>query len=171
MLLPAHKDPDGEQYNEQQEITCVATGGFFTLTFRGFTTKAIAYSASAEEIVNALQPLPSLYGSYDTAVSVQFSAWETQACTSAGHSWTVEFRQDFGDLPLIVAGVSKLTHSASGITASVDVEEVLKGTKESLDCSGRGICDTDDRLCTCEPEFETSNGYNEEVTMLNLMAY
>lgn len=94
---------------------------------------------------------------------MQFSTSETQSCTSAGHAWTIEFLQDFGDLPLLVAGVSKLTHSASGITASVAVEEVVKGTKESLDCSGRGLCDTDDRLCTCEPEFETSNGYNEEV--------
>lgn len=59
--------------------------------------------------------------------------------------------------------MSKLTHSTSGITASVAVKELVKGTKESLDCSGRGLCDTDDRICTCEPEFETSNGYNEEV--------
>lgn len=77
--------------------------------------------------------------------------------------WTIEFLQDFGDLPLLVTGVSKLTHSSSGITATVAVEEIVKGTKESLDCSGRGLCDTDNRLCTCEPEFETSNGYNEEV--------
>lgn len=72
------KDPDGEQYNEQQELTCTATGESFTLTFRGFTTGAIPYSASAEDIVDALQPLPSLYGSYETPVSVQFSSSETQ---------------------------------------------------------------------------------------------
>ncbi|CAM9423706.1 unnamed protein product [Ectocarpus sp. 12 AP-2014] len=155
-------DPDGEQYNEQQELTCAATGGSFTLTFRGFTTAAIAYSASSEDVVDALQDLPSLYGSYDTAVSVQFSSSDTQACTSPGHLWTIEFLQDFGDLPLLVAGVSKLTHSTSGIAASVTVEEVITGTKESLDCSGRGLCDTDDRVCTCEPEYDTSNGYNEE---------
>lgn len=73
------KDPDGEQYNEQQQLTCAATGGSFTLTFRGFTTDTIPYSASSEDIVNALQTLPSVYGSYDTAVSVQFSSSETQA--------------------------------------------------------------------------------------------
>ena len=96
-------------------------------------------------------------------MSVQFSSSDTQACTSGGHSWTIEFLQDFGDLPLLVAGVSKLTHSTSGIAASVSVEEAVKGTKESADCSGRGVCDTDDRLCTCEVEFDTSNGYNQEV--------
>ena len=160
------QDPDGEQYNEQQQLTCAATGGSFTLTFRGFTTDAISYSASSEDIVAALQNLPSLYGAYDTAVSVQFSSSSTQtACTSGGHSWTIEFLQDFGDLPLLVAGVSKLTHSTSGVSASVDVEEAVTGTKESLDCSGRGLCDTDDRLCTCETEFDTSNGYNEEVNI------
>lgn len=157
------KDPDGEQYNEQQELTCAATGGSFTLTFRGFTTQNIAYSATAEDIVDVLQALPSLHGSYDTAASVQFASSETQACTLAGHSWTVEFLQDFGDVPLLVAGVSKLTHSTSGISASVSVTESITGTKESKDCSGRGLCDTDDRVCTCEAEYETSNGYNEEV--------
>ncbi|CAN0124304.1 unnamed protein product, partial [Hapterophycus canaliculatus] len=136
--------------------------GSFTLAFRGFTTDAIAYSSSSEDIVGALQSLPSVYGSYDTAVSIQFSASDTQACTSAGHSWTIEFLQDFGDLPLLVAGVSKLTHSTSGITASVSVEEAITGSKESKDCSGRGLCDTDDRVCTCDAEYETSNGYNEK---------
>ena len=72
------KDPDGEQYNEQQQLTCTATGGSFTLTFRGFTTTAIAHSASAEDIVVALQALPSLYGSYDTPVSVQFASTVTE---------------------------------------------------------------------------------------------
>lgn len=43
--------------------------------------------------------------------------------------------------------------------------EAIVGTKESKDCSGRGLCDTDDRVCTCEPEYETSNGYNEEARL------
>lgn len=161
--MQTRKDPDGEQYNEQQQITCAATGGSFTLSFRGFTTDAIAYAASSEDVVDALQFLPSLYGSYDVVVSVQFSTSDTQACTSAGHSWTIEFLQDFGDLPLLVAGVSKLIHSTSGVSATVEVEKSVTGTKESEDCSGRGLCDTDDRVCTCEAEFDTSNGYNEEV--------
>lgn len=66
---------------------------------------------------------------------------------------------------MLVAGVSKLTHSTSGISASVAVEEAITGTKESEDCSGRGLCDTDDRVCTCDPEYETSNGYNEEARL------
>lgn len=111
----------------------------------------------------SLEAIPSIYSSYDTAVSVQYSTSETEACTSSGHSWTIEFLQDFGDVPLLVSGVSKLTHSSSGTTASVAIEEAVAGTKESEDCSGRGLCDTDDRVCTCEPEFGTSNGYNEEV--------
>lgn len=79
MLAPT-KDPDGEQYNEQQEVTCTATGGSFTLTFRGFTTGAIDYSASAEDVADALKSLPSLYGSYDTPVSVQFSSVDIEVC-------------------------------------------------------------------------------------------
>lgn len=92
-----------------------------------------------------------------------------QACTSAGHSWTIEFLQDFGDLPLLVAGIGKLTYATTG-SASVDVVKTIPGTKESKDCSGRGLCDTDDRVCTCEPEYDTSNGYNEEVRLVESWA-
>lgn len=159
----AAQDSNGEQYNEQQEVTCTATGGYFTLTFRDFTTETVAYDASAEDVASALQALPSLYGRYDTAVDIQFSATETQACTAAGHSWTVEFLQDFGDLPLLVAGASRLTHSTSGVSAGVAVQEAVQGTKESKNCSGRGLCDHDEGVCTCEVEFDSSNGYNEEV--------
>lgn len=162
--LVTKQDPDGEQYNEQQEVTCRATGGYFTLTYRGFTTKLISFDASAQDIVDAIQPLPSLYGLYDNAVSVQFSSSETQACTPEGHSWTVEFLHDFGHVPLFVPGVSKLTHSTFGITPSVTVDEMLQGTKESKVCSGRGLCDATDGVCQCEVEFDSSNGYNEEVS-------
>lgn len=65
-----------------------------------------------------------------------------------------------------MAGVGKLTHSTAGVSADVAVVEAVTGTKESEDCSGRGLCDTDDRVCTCEPEYDTSNGYNEEVLLL-----
>ncbi|CAM9423451.1 unnamed protein product, partial [Choristocarpus tenellus] len=161
-LTGTEEDPDGEQYNEQQEVTCTATGGVFTLAFRHFTTIEIAYDASADKIVDALEDLPSIYSSYDSAISVQFATTETEACVSSGHTWTVEFLQDFGDLPLLVPGTSGLTHTTSGTDPSVVVAESVTGTKENFDCSGRGLCDQDHSVCTCEPEFDTSNGSGSE---------
>ncbi|CAM9140099.1 unnamed protein product, partial [Discosporangium mesarthrocarpum] len=161
-LTGTEEDPNGEQYNEQQEVTCIATGGIFTLSFRHFTTTELAYDASAHDIVDALEELPSIYSSYDSAISVQFTSTETQACTSSGHTWTVEFLQDFGDVSLLVPGISGLTHSSTGTDPSMTVEQVVEGTKESVACSGRGLCDTDQSICSCEPEFDTSNGYGAQ---------
>jgi hypothetical protein len=43
-------------------------------------------------------------------VTVKFQEWGGTACTEYGHAFTVEFTQDFGDLPLMYADWSKLTH-------------------------------------------------------------
>ena len=41
----------------------------------------------------------------------------------------------------------------------LEVIEQVKGTKESEECSNRGICDPTDGYCTCEVNFDTSDGY------------
>lgn len=48
--------------NEVQRITITGTptGGTFTLTFGGYTTAAIAYNASAANVVTALEALPNI---------------------------------------------------------------------------------------------------------------
>ncbi|CAM9285161.1 unnamed protein product, partial [Phaeothamnion confervicola] len=160
-LTGTDEDPDGDQYNEVQTVTCTATGGSFTLAFRQKTTAALAYDASAETVKAALQALPTLHAAAGSdSISIAFADTETEACTSSGHSWTVEFLQEFGDLPLLVAAAGKLTHSSTSVTAAATVAETVAGDKEDAYCSNRGVCDTANGVCTCEPEYGTSNGYN-----------
>ncbi|CAM9183112.1 unnamed protein product [Chrysoparadoxa australica] len=148
---------DPQQYNEKQTVTCAATGGTFTLTFRGETTAAIAYTATATEVVASLEALATVSNTYNSAISVQYDTGGgiTTACTSGGHSWTVEFLQDFGDLPLMVPTPTLLTHSG---TVSLTVAETTPGTKESSPCSNRGLCDAASGQCTCDAKFGSSNG-------------
>lgn len=57
-----------ETGNEIQTVTVSATGGTYTLKFRGYTTGNIAYNASAATIQTALEGLTSI-GSGNVAVS------------------------------------------------------------------------------------------------------
>ena len=151
------------QYNDQQQVSCKAGGGTFTLAFRGKTTVAINYNADVAAITEALENLPTLGVGH-----VNVLLTNAQACTESGStstSFTVEFLQDFGSLPLMVADSSNLynLNSISG-DASLSVSKQIDGTKEDSQCSSRGLCDTTTGYCTCNTNYDTSNGYAESGT-------
>ena len=87
-----------------------------------------------------------------------------QACTPSGTSWTVEFRQNFGSLPLLVTDKRKLLYSNSLTTSQLIVVKLIEGTKENKECSNRGICDSINGICNCADFYDTSNGYNKPGT-------
>jgi len=145
------------QKNDQQKISCKAGGGTFTLQFRGKTTVAIAFNAGKNAIQNALEALPTLGVGH---VIVLMEA--AQACTESGASstsFTVEFVQEFGALPLLVPDKSRLfnLNSISG-PALFTVSKQIGGTKENAVCSNRGVCDTATGDCMCNTNYATSNG-------------
>ena len=66
-----------------------------------------------------------------------------QACISdvGGTTFTVEFKQNFGSLPLLVPD-SRLLQYQNFIKKSIlTVVKLIDGTKEDVECSNRGICD------------------------------
>jgi hypothetical protein len=84
------------QFNELQNITCNATGGSFTVTFRRHTSEPILYDDDVKQITAKIGAMPSIGG-----VSVVMQYWGGQACTSShdrglgktGAAFTVEFLQ------------------------------------------------------------------------------
>jgi len=144
------------QHNEVQEVSCKAGSGYFTLSFRDKTTERIPYNAKPAEIEAYLEDLVTVG---DVKI-VMFSS-PGQACTDAGTSWTVEFMNNFGDVPMLVPRTEGLSFGNSIYTVSLVVEEQLKGTKEDEECSNRGICDPSDGYCSCETGYDTSNGYDQ----------
>jgi hypothetical protein len=146
------------QVNEVQRITCRADGGSFALSFRGKSSPDIPFNAKPPVVQKLIESIPTVGGAGTT--KVVFSG-HPQACSENGQSsFTVEFLQSFGDIPMLVPDTTKLQLSSSLVSVSLAVAEVIKGTKENLACSGRGVCDFASGVCNCEPDFDTSNGYN-----------
>lgn len=151
---------NGVQSNEQQRVLCIASGGTFTLAFRGKTTVDIAYDASVSEVTAALEALTTIDSDYETAIDVDFD--DEQACSVSGNTFAVEFLQNFGDLPKLVGDKTNLEMSISTSSTKLVVSEITAGTKEDLDCSNRGLCDTETGICTCSDGWDTSDGYGNE---------
>jgi len=149
------------QFNEIQRVTCKADGGTFTLTYKGKTTVRISFDAKSADVQAALEALPTI-GKGNTKIVMIGSS--PKACTPTGTSWTVEFLQNFGSLPLMVTDKRKLRYSNSLANSQLVVVKLVEGTKESEQCSNRGICDTPSGVCTCSDFFDTSNGYNRPGT-------
>ena len=57
-------------------------------------------------------------------------------------NWVITFKSTHGALPLL-----QLSNNV-GID-SISVAELVAGTKETLECSGRGLCDRTYGTCTC----------------------
>ena len=150
------------QRNDQQLVSCKAGGGTFTLTFRGKTTKRIAYNANKAVIQSALEALPTL-GVGRVVVLLQGA----QACSETGSNsaFTVEFVQDFGNLPLLVPD-KKLLFNLNAISGApqLTVSKQVTGTKESALCSNRGVCDVVTGDCSCNTNYDTSNGMAQSGT-------
>ncbi|TMW64027.1 hypothetical protein Poli38472_014144 [Pythium oligandrum] len=149
------QDPRGIQRNERQRVTCRATGGSFTLTFRGYTTEPILASDSTAIVRSKLVALPSI-----RAATVTFGGITIVACTAIGNDITIEFTQDFGDLPDL-RGDASLVHSTPGVTPTLTFTTVTQGTKENLPCSRRGTCDRVNGVCACYPNYFSSNGIGQ----------
>ncbi|KAG7378709.1 hypothetical protein PHYPSEUDO_009748 [Phytophthora pseudosyringae] len=160
---PYGDDPTSTgQVDEVQSVSCLCNGcmGAFTLSFRGETTRPLDGSVdTAATLKAALEELITIRG-----VSVALNGGTT-LCDSDGVSAMVTFGYEHGDVPALVA-----TSSFSGGTSSLTVETdgtqavygstpplTVRGTKEWLECAGRGTCNTLIGLCACATGFGPSD--------------
>lgn len=139
------------QVNNVQRLTCAAGGGTFTLSFRKQTTRPIAWDSSVADVQASLLSLTTISG-------VTVVMYGVQACTESGSSMTVEFTQEFGNLPLLVGNSTKLFYSDGSRVPKLLIGVQQVGTKEDEFCSNRGICDPTIGSCTCSVGYTTSNG-------------
>ena len=77
-----------------------------------------------------------------------------QLCRSSGQSVNIEFLAPTGDVPLVKVDNGDMM----GISGSIDVTEHIKGTKEYIECSGRGLCDHTLGECECFVGYSSSDG-------------
>ena len=135
---------------EVQTLTCTATSGSFTLTFRGRTTAPLDFDASGAEVAGALQALPSV-GLVAVSQPGAADGSSGGACGAEPRTTSITFLTELGDLPPLRVGALQLQGGAS-------VAEAARGTGVVVECAGRGVCDTGAGLCVCLPNYASSNG-------------
>ena len=162
-MCPYGDDPvSGTQEDEVQTISCKGSGRY-ELLFKGEKTRHLPSTATTEDVRRALEELKSL-GSVSVSVPNDGSKVGMMLCTpldgylhiGPSGEFSITFTHDPGDQPLlIIKPYGELTMS---------VEETVPGTKEWLECSGRGLCDRSTGDCECFDPFSSSNGSGEPGT-------
>lgn len=147
---PYGDDPNTSgELDEKQTITCIDADveGNIILTFRQQVTASISPEATTAEVKAALEELPNIG---TVSVETYEDDGEDQLCTVAGNKFAITFLTEHDDLPMIQAATQR-------IDTFLIIEEV-KGTKENIECSGRGLCDHSTGECQCFTGFGSSNG-------------
>ncbi len=110
---------------QQIEHTSAVTSGTFTLSYGGFTTEAISYDASIEDVQAALESLPNV-----TAGDITVSG---DALNASG-TLSFTFADTLGDASMILI-------DSSGLSETLTVTEQTKGVDEYIARSANTIDD------------------------------
>lgn len=164
-LCPRGDNPaTPHQFNEVQLFSCqlLATGGTFTLAFRDEITIPLSVEDNVNDLKSALESLNSIQRVrvFYTDSSISFGASNLSAdalhlCRSdAAQHISIEFESPTGDVPTLVATPGTSTVSSVIMT----ITEEVKGTKEYITCSGKGICNQETGMCECFPGYSSSDG-------------
>ncbi|KAJ8605581.1 hypothetical protein CTAYLR_000006 [Chrysophaeum taylorii] len=164
---PRGDDPLTDGVDEVQLIDCRCSrcNGTLALEFRGQRTAGIPHDATAELVEYYLETLSTI-----TDVEVRYIGTSNDAslCDERGTTTAVTFVREFGDLPslnatpgevVVVDGSTSLSIASDGATSSLRSSvSSVRGTKEWIECSGRGSCDRGTGLCDCYLGFSMSDG-------------
>lgn len=159
-VCPFGDDPNTPGVSEVEYIdcTCTACTGGITLTFKGRETDLIPHDATAPLIQTKLQALTTI-----DSVSVLFMQG-AGLCSAAGSITRVTFLLPQGPQQGLKATslgglVSTVATYYGGASSDLDSSYVsVAGTKEYVECSGRGLCNNATATCECFLGYSSSNG-------------
>ena len=75
-------------------------------------------------------------------------------CTVGGNTLVITFTTEHGDLPLLQPDF--LPQGLS--TMDVRISPYTQGSKEMIECSGRGLCSRGNGVCSCFSGYGSSDG-------------
>jgi len=141
------------------ECTCTTCKGGLYLSYNGSTTNMIPYDASEELVAYRLQELQQIM-----SISARFYLGTT-LCSTSGSLTKITFRLPQGDAPtLSITSIGGLVGTFS-IVADGKHSSLMpslfsvNGTRELIECSGRGNCDYSTGTCQCLEGFQSSDGF------------
>lgn len=136
------------QVDEIQALYCLCNGctGTFTFTFRRRTTINLSPTSTQADLKAALEKL-------DTINGVTVASPTTLICDSSGTTTSITFTNNPGNLPTL-----QIQNRLSGGSPALSITTSVDGTREEVDCSNRGTCDTSSGVCKCYPGFSSSDG-------------
>lgn len=123
-----------------------------TIEYKNEITASLYQYATADEVRDALQVLNGIREVEVTATS------NTTLCDSTltGSSFRVKFLTEHGDLPPLRLK-SVLSEDSVFRNSTLTTTELIKGTKEWVTCSDRGICDESTGKCSCFKGYASSD--------------
>ena len=140
---------------EVQQFTCVASGGTFSVSFRGLSSASVAFSATTNAFISALTGMPAIGNVSITMSSASGTA--NQICGSSGNTGNITFTTEIGYTPLLTTATSSLT--LGGGSGYITFSRLVKGKGVMYECSGHGDCDRAVGECRCYDTYGTSDGY------------
>jgi len=149
---PYGDDPATQnQLDERQVITCRDSdlAGSMILRYKEVDSVAISPTATTAQVQAALQGIP---GIGVVAVENYNGNGINSICTAVGNQFSITFKIQHGDLPLVQILATNID--------SVSIIEDIKGNKENIECSGRGLCDRINGKCSCFIGYTSSDGMN-----------
>jgi len=158
---PSGPDPFGgaAPVLEVQRLSCVATGGVFSLSFRGVSTPPLDYDTTTTELAGALEDLASVGLVAVAQAADDGSALVCGSNEGAPRVTLVTFLTELGDLPLLVADGLYLRGAEQGaVLPTLLVDEAVRGAATVRECAGQGTCDRTTGLCACSAGWLSSDG-------------
>jgi EGF-like domain len=157
---PKGDDPITVGRSETQFVDCVNSNsvGSLILSFGGESTKPIPFDASADVIRWRLKSLSSIED-----VSVVISSGSV-FCSSEGSLTEITFLLPQKPTFRLIVSVYDSFDGWAAVRADGEVSMVnqlkysIVGTKESVECSNRGICDESTGTCSCFAGYASSDG-------------
>jgi len=156
---------------ETQLIRCTLENAILRFHFDGFSSGYIHSSSSSFDFKFALESIPGI-----GTVVVSYSIGRHLCSRDGSNVVRITFIEKFGPLPPLSSEVIDpyIPDSISVIDIQSNTSSfmrdglerlymVVKGSKDNIQCSNRGICNHDDGICECinglEGSYGPSDGY------------